>query len=150
MLLGSSPPERVSALAGDRVTVPGYIPDVSPYFRRARLFVAPLRYGAGVNGKIGHALTFGIPIVTTPIGASGFGLTNAVTAMVAENAETFAEAIVSLYSDAELWDSISQASAHCLEPFNSVNAVKSALRIVETALSQRRMRVESPSNEDLG
>jgi GT2 family glycosyltransferase/glycosyltransferase involved in cell wall biosynthesis len=148
-LLGSNPPERVRSLAGDRVHVPGFINDVSPFFRRSRLFVAPLRFGAGINGKIGHALTFSLPIVTTPVGASGFGLAHGVTAMVVDNARSFADAIVELYGDADRWQALSDASPHVLEEFRSEHAVGAAVHILDSLLALRRAEVAASisSNE---
>ncbi|HHP7229819.1 MAG TPA: tetratricopeptide repeat protein, partial [Xenococcaceae cyanobacterium] len=73
-LLGSNPTEEVIALKSDKVQVPGYISDVSPYFLNHRVFVSPLRYGAGMKGKIGQSLEYGLPIVSTDIGIEGMNL----------------------------------------------------------------------------
>ena len=135
-LLGSNPPECLRSLASKRVSVPGYLEDVGPYFRTARLFVAPLRYGAGINGKIGQALGFGLPIVTTPVGAKGFGLVHGSTAMVAEGARDFADAIVTLYNDRALWETFSAASSELLRPFFPVNVVREALTILDQLLAR--------------
>src|SRR5262249_5522780 len=81
-LLGSNPPPEISGLAGDNVTVTGYVRDVEPYFLKSRIFVAPLRYGAGMKGKIGHALEYALPVVTTPIGAEGVGLRDGENASI--------------------------------------------------------------------
>jgi len=105
-LLGSYPTQAVRDLAGTHVAVPGYVPDVAPYFRSHRVFVAPLRFGAGLKGKIGEALSFGIPTVTTPIGAEGFDLTDGVDACIANDATTFAEAVVRLYRDRAAWERV--------------------------------------------
>jgi glycosyltransferase involved in cell wall biosynthesis len=134
-LLGSNAPASLLALASERVVVPGYIPDVGPYFRTARLFVAPLRYGAGVNGKIGQALGFGLPIVTTPVGAKGFGLVHHSTAMVVETAEEFAEATLALYHDNELWEKLSAGSAIPLAPFLPQKVVKDAISILDQVMA---------------
>jgi hypothetical protein len=134
-LLGSNPPESIRSLACKRISVPGFIEDVSPYFRSARLFVAPLRYGAGINGKIGQALGFAVPIVTTPVGAKGFGLSHLETAMVVEGAADFADAVVTLYRDRTLWDKLSAKSEERLAPFNSAEAVRKALKLLDLVLS---------------
>ena len=73
-LLGSNPPAQVRELASERISVPGYIHDVQPYFDKARVFVAPLRYGAGMKGKVGQSMQLGLPVVTTTIGAEGMQL----------------------------------------------------------------------------
>jgi polysaccharide pyruvyl transferase CsaB len=72
--VGSDPSERILALASDGITVTGYVPDVSPIFENSRVFVSPLRYGAGMKGKIGQSMGYGLPVVTTTIGAEGIGL----------------------------------------------------------------------------
>lgn len=106
-LVGSWPPAEVTELASDRVVVTGHVPDVSGLFRRARVFVAPLRYGAGMKGKVGHALAFGVPVVTTPVGAEGMELEDGLHALVREGTAAFAEACVELYTDDHTWRRLS-------------------------------------------
>ena len=106
-LLGDDPPEEVKQLAHDyRVRVPGFIPDVSPYFLSHRVFVAPLQYGAGMKGKIGQSLEFGLPIVATAIGTEGMNLVNEKNVLEANNIQDFAAAILRLYQDIFLWNQI--------------------------------------------
>ncbi|MEM9535628.1 MAG: glycosyltransferase [Cyanobacteria bacterium P01_E01_bin.45] len=116
-LLGSNPPEAVQQLAGDRVTVTGYIADVEEYFLRAKVFVAPLRYGAGMKGKIGHSLSYGLPVVTTGIGAEGMGLVDGRDVIVREQPDAFANAVLEMYGDAELWERLSAQSLRAIEQF---------------------------------
>jgi O-antigen biosynthesis protein len=117
-LIGSNPPQSVFALRSKNVRVTGQVRDVSTYFRDGRILAAPLRFGAGMKGKIGQALQYALPVVTTPIGAEGLGLRDGENASIAEpNAGAFAAAIVSLYNDASRWQRISDASAATLQPF---------------------------------
>jgi GT2 family glycosyltransferase/glycosyltransferase involved in cell wall biosynthesis/cephalosporin hydroxylase/predicted nucleic acid-binding Zn-ribbon protein len=111
-LLGSHPPEAVQELASADVLVPGYLPeeDVAQRFREGRVFVSPLRYGAGIKGKIGHAMAFRLPIVTTSIGAEGMEFVDGENALIRESTEEFARAIVDVYRDRELWERMSRAS----------------------------------------
>ena len=106
-VVGSHPTEKVNALACEQITVTGYVDDVSSYFEQSRVFVSPLRYGAGVKGKIGQSLSFGLPVVTTPIGAEGMGIVDGANALVALDETTFAEKVVRLYQDKTLWERIS-------------------------------------------
>jgi O-antigen biosynthesis protein len=118
VLVGSNPSAAVTALKSDRVRVTGYVRDVTMYFRDSRLFVAPLRFGAGMKGKIGQALQYALPVITTPVGAEGLGLRDGENAAIAAAApEAFAAAIVSLYGDRERWQRISDAAATTLAPF---------------------------------
>jgi len=105
--LGSFPPSNVEALASETIVIPGYLNDVSGYFDRARVFVAPLRYGAGMKGKIGMAMAMGLPVVTTSIGAEGMGLVDGINALIADDEEGFASAVLRLYHDDALWESLS-------------------------------------------
>lgn len=106
-ILGRQPSPEVLALANDRITVAGYVEQLEPYFQRFRLFVAPLRFGAGINGKIGQALSYGLPTVTTPIGAEGLELTNGANVVIANDAPDFAAAVHRLYADPQLWQQLS-------------------------------------------
>ncbi len=118
-LLGSNPPESVQNLAQDpRIKVPGYVPDVSPYFLSHRIFVAPLRYGAGMKGKIGHSLSLGLPVVTTPIGAEGIGLTNNLNVVIAESASEFASQVLALYNDPDRWQKLSEQSHQFIQQYS--------------------------------
>ena len=118
VLVGSNPSQAVFALKSERVRVTGYVRDASTYFRSSRIFVAPLRFGAGMKGKIGQALAYALPVVTTPVGAEGLGLRDGENALVvAADPEAFAAAIVSLYGDPDRWKRISGASPETLAPF---------------------------------
>ncbi len=117
VLLGSNPPDTIRDLQSDRVSVPGYLPDVTTYFERARIFVAPLRYGAGIKAKVGHAFGFGLPTVTTGIGAEGFGIADGENALIADDAAAFARAVMRLYNDEALWRRLSAGAVRCIEPY---------------------------------
>jgi O-antigen biosynthesis protein len=103
-VLGSDPSEEVRALQSPDIVVTGYIPEVDEYFRKARVFISPLRYGAGMKGKNGQAMSFGLPVVTTSIGAEGMGLVDGVHALIRDDAASLAKAVVDLYTDSERWE----------------------------------------------
>ena len=60
LVVGSNVTSEVQALEGDGVRVIGYVPDLEPIFEKSRVFVAPLRFGAGVKGKIGQSMGMGL------------------------------------------------------------------------------------------
>jgi glycosyltransferase involved in cell wall biosynthesis len=70
--------------------------------------IAPLRYGAGMKGKINQSMGFGVPVVATSVAAEGMPLTHGTEIMIANEPESFADAVVSLYNSASLWDELSQ------------------------------------------
>jgi len=125
--LGASPPEELRALDSDAVTVPGYIPDVTGFFDGARMFVAPIRYGAGMKGKIGMSMAMGLPVVTTSMGAEGMGLVDGTHALVAEDDQSFADAILRLYDDDELWLTLSEEGRQMVTREWSPEAMKGRL-----------------------
>ena len=88
------------------MVVPGWIADLDPIYAAARVVVAPLRYGAGVKGKIGEALSRGVPVVTTTIGAEGLSMTDGKNVLLGESPDSLAAAIVSAYRNRELWESL--------------------------------------------
>jgi glycosyltransferase involved in cell wall biosynthesis len=96
-IVGSDMPYSVRALRSRRIDPIGFVRDVEPWFQRARVFVAPLRHGAGMKGKVGQSLAFGLPVVTTRVGAEGMGLTHEIDAMIADDRVGFAEAVIRLY-----------------------------------------------------
>ena len=72
-IVGGNPPEEVQALASERIQVHGYIPDeeLNALYRQVRLVVAPLRYGAGVKGKVVECIYHQCPLLTTAAGVEG-------------------------------------------------------------------------------
>ncbi len=109
-VIGSYPTKKVKSLASENIVVTGYVPDVSPYFYSTRVCVAPLRYGAGVKGKIIHSMTYGLPVVTTTVGAEGLGLENGKNVLVADGPEEFAERVINVYKNRDTWNRISKSS----------------------------------------
>ncbi len=102
-IIGDNPSAEVNAYAASDVRVRGYVPDIEPFWQTRRVFVAPLRYGAGVKGKIGEALAHGLPVVTTTVGAEGMGLTHNESVMITDTPQAFADAVVQLYTQPALW-----------------------------------------------
>lgn len=96
----------------------GYVPNVEPYFLNSKLMVAPLRYGAGVKGKIGQAFEYYLPVITTDIGAEGMSLINNHHALITNDSKEFANKIIELYQNQELWQKLSNASENSLKPFS--------------------------------
>jgi len=103
-LVGSNPPGRIREVADERITVTGYISEeeLAAYYRRSRVAVAPLRFGAGLKGKVIEAMRFGIPVVTTPIGLQGLGRA-AEFVPAGDDAQDMVEAIVCLHESDDAW-----------------------------------------------
>ena len=122
-LLGNNPNADILALANNRIKVTGYIDDVSPYFLSHKLSVSPLRYGAGMKGKIGQSLEYGLPVVSTKIGTEGMNLIPEQHILEANNTVDFAQQIIRLDRDATLWNYLSGNAQQAIADF-SPEAVK--------------------------
>jgi len=107
---GSAVPESFAALACEDVVIEGFVESVDTAFDRARVFVAPLRSGAGIKGKVLEALASGIPSVLSPIAAEGIGVRDGLEAVIAETPVEWARAIVALHDDAARWHEMSAAA----------------------------------------
>ncbi len=136
-IVGSGMTDAVKALAQPGVIPVGYVPDPSIYFHRCRVFVAPLRFGAGMKGKIGQSMSFGLPVVTTSIGAEGMHLIDGRHALIADSPEDFARAVVELYGDDRLWETLSIESLAHVRAHFSKTAVQAKLAEVFAPAPQR-------------
>ncbi|MEO6146109.1 MAG: glycosyltransferase family 4 protein, partial [Sulfuriferula sp.] len=106
LIIGGSPPQGVSDLAGGSVEVLGYVPDTAPFLERSAISIAPLRFGAGMKGKIGEAMSYGLPVVTTTVGIEGFGLSPEENVLVGDMPGEFAAHVVRLIRDKALYEKI--------------------------------------------
>jgi glycosyltransferase involved in cell wall biosynthesis len=103
-LVGSSPTPEVLSLASETIQVTGFVSDeeLSDIYRRARVAIAPMLFGAGVKGKVIESMRHGVPCVTTTVGAEG--IAEATRCMfVADDAREFAAQVVRLFTDEVLW-----------------------------------------------
>jgi glycosyltransferase involved in cell wall biosynthesis len=126
-VVGPDAPARVTALHGDAIDVTGHLVDLERAYDSARVFVAPLRFGAGVKGKNVHALARGLPLVTTTTGAAGIRLTSGVDAFVENEPATFAHAVVRLLTDDVLWSVMASAGREVARRDHSMAALTMAL-----------------------
>ncbi|MFT4615106.1 MAG: GT2 family glycosyltransferase [Bacteroidia bacterium] len=129
-IVGSNPTERLKAITNKHITVTGYVEDVSDHFSNSRISISPLLYGAGVKGKIGQSFSFGLPVVTTSIGAEGMNLTDGVNALIADNEVDFANQVIKLYNDKSLWQTLSTNSRKVIEKQFSRATIRAALEQV--------------------
>lgn len=129
--IGSEPPPAVQALAAEPgIVVHGYVPDVSPYMERVRLAVAPLRFGAGVKGKVNLSMAHGQPVVATSCAVEGMHLHDGVDVSVADDAAGFADAVVALYADAARWERQARAGLDNIDRHFSPKAAEATVRRV--------------------
>lgn len=109
LVVGVNAPPEFADYENQGIHVLGYVADLDPLMASCRAFVAPIRFGSGVNGKIGEALSYGLPVVTTTIGAEGWRFTDGEQVLIADEPHDFAKKVVSVYEDNVLWKKLSDS-----------------------------------------
>ena len=127
-VIGSKVPSEVLDLTADDVIVHGFVPDIAPFMDESRLSVAPLRYGAGVKGKVNMAMSYGLPVVATSMAVEGMHVRPGIDVMVADTPVDFAAAIERAYADAQLWQTLSDNGLVNVREHFSFDAARAALR----------------------
>ena len=125
-ILGSNAPKEVLELASEHLIMEGFVTDeeLENFYRNSRIALVPLRYGAGIKGKVVEAMRYGTPVVTTSTGAEG--IPNAQEAMLVEDdAVTLAKRIAELYNDEDKLVSMSRSGiSYIQENYSYDNAIK--------------------------
>ena len=98
-LAGSAMPRCIEKLAGPGLVVAGHVDKLHELFGRVRLTVAPLRFGAGLKGKVLDSFAAGLPCAMTPVAAEGMSLPPALRASIGRDAAEMAAVIVRLHDD---------------------------------------------------
>jgi glycosyltransferase involved in cell wall biosynthesis len=129
-IIGGKPPPEIVALATERIIVAGLQRDVRPFFDNVRLSIAPLRFGAGVKGKINQSMAFGVPVVATSLGIEGMELTSRQEILVADEPEDFARTLIELYESEELWRRLSENGLKKTRALYSTDAARKKLEFL--------------------
>ncbi len=140
-LAGKTPPPAIRALASDRVTVTGLVPDIREYIQRASVVVLPLRVGAGTKHRVFQTLAMEKPLVTTSVGAEGIALEHGRTAMITDDPERFAEYTVTLLRDAAMRREMGRAGRKLvLDRYDWRANYRTLDMVFEQAVAKRRAR----------
>ncbi len=121
-IVGSNLPPELEALNSPDLIVTGYVEALEPLLDRMRMSVVPLRFGAGIKGKIGTSLSVGLPCVATSIAAEGLPLRPGRDILIADEPETFADLVVKLYEDDALWHHVSESGIAHVQQYYSFAA----------------------------
>ncbi len=130
-IVGSKVTEEIKALEqpGNGIIVKGFVSEeeLSELYRTCRLVVVPLRYGAGVKGKVVEAIYNGAPIVTTSVGSEGIPGVEDVL-LVEDQPEAFADTVVKTYSDTEKLVELSKKTQSYIRDHFSIDAAWEVIR----------------------
>ena len=125
-VIGSmAPPEVIDLCDKDAdIVFKGFVEDIDPIFNKIKLTIAPIRYGAGIKGKIGTSLSYGVPCVATDVAAEGMGLTNGLNILTSGDEEGFVKGLVEAYTSYPVWKGLSEHGLEFITEKYSVEAIK--------------------------
>jgi glycosyltransferase involved in cell wall biosynthesis len=127
--IGGDVPDEIASLAEQPgVMVHGHVPDIAPHMEGARIAVAPLRYGAGVKGKVNLSMAHGQPVVATACAVEGMHLLAGEDVLVADAAQAFADAVLQLYGDQALWQRLAANGLRNVERHFSLDSGREVVR----------------------
>lgn len=130
-IVGADAPPRIAALgARPGVRLHGHVPDLTPFLDGCRIALAPLRFGAGVKGKINQSMAHGQPVVATACAVEAMHLRDGEDVLVADSAEAFAAAVLRLYDDAALWQALAANGLENVARHFSLDAARGTVREV--------------------
>lgn len=123
-IVGKNPPKEIQAFnSPGSIEVPGYVADPQPWLERAGVFIVPLLSAGGMRVKIVDAWRWGLPVVSTMIGAEGMLYKDGENILIADSAEDFAAAILRIMHDPVLAQRLREKGRHWVEQHYDWQAV---------------------------
>ena len=127
--VGGDVPHEIARLAElPGIRIHGHVPDLQPLLDGARVSIAPLRYGAGVKGKVNQAMAHGLPVVATTAAVEGMHLRDGEDVLVADDAAAFADSVLRLHGDEALWARLSANGRDNVARHFSLDAARAVVR----------------------
>lgn len=108
VIVGAKPTAKVLKLKSDKVSVTGWIEDISAYYSQSKIFVAPMQIGTGLQNKLLEAMAMKLPCVTSQLANNALGAIHNESIMIGNNEEEYAQHIINLINDNQLSERISQ------------------------------------------
>ncbi|MCD4741657.1 MAG: glycoside hydrolase family 99-like domain-containing protein, partial [Desulfobacteraceae bacterium] len=143
-VVSSNPPKDIQALQSKNVRILDGVSDekLKSLYEKVRLVVIPLRFGAGVKGKLIEALFHGVPIVSTSIGTEGIkGIEQFVTSQ--DQPADFVAELVSLYNTENKWKDLAQkGTAFVAEHLTLKKTIEQMSHVLETAREEQVKRID--------
>lgn len=127
-VIGDMPEAARQQLAAPGIHLHGRVADLAPWMDGCRISLAPLRYGAGVKGKVNMAMSHGLPVVATPMAAEGMHAIDGQSILLGSGAESLARAVLRLYDDETLWNKLSTAGLDNVRQYFSFETAREALQ----------------------
>ena len=129
--------QKIAELNSKGLEILGGVEDLSAIYKKSRIAIVPLLNGAGRKGKVGEALSYGIPIVSTSVGTEGFGDITNSGMVVADSPEEMARVIYDLHETFNLWDKAAGLGMdYCNSNLSSMAMRNEIARLISVELSR--------------
>jgi sugar transferase (PEP-CTERM/EpsH1 system associated) len=132
-LVGATPDPKVHVLASERVTVTGWVDDMSDYYAKGKVFIAPMSIGTGLQNKLLEAMAMKLPCITSNLVNNALGAQNKVSVLIGESPVQYAKLALTLLNDDELSRSIAENGfKHVTEKFTWKGTTARLLALIES------------------
>ncbi len=136
-IVGSAVTKQVEDLQNENIIITGEVEDIREYLRQPNIFVAPVRLGGGIKGKVLEAMAMGVPVVATKEAVSGIDYANNKFALVSDDVDVFAKNVVDLVNNDSLYKELSDNSRKIAEHYyNWTNIAKKLNNFYSDKLSK--------------
>lgn len=132
-IIGADPPDDIKAYSSESINIVGFVSnlELEQYYQSSKLSVIPLRYGAGVKGKLIETMYYQLPTVITSVAAEGIPEIDD-NVLIADDSVLFADHIYSLFTNQKLWEDYSARGRNVIEKhFSEQTAIKKIADILE-------------------
>lgn len=138
LIVGADPTERVKRLADlPGVQVVGFVDNLAGLLNEAGLFVAPLRFSAGIQNKILEAMATGTPVITSKLANQGIGAEHRKNILLSEGTNEYISLITEMIGDPGKCDEIGNASAKFINENFSWNHVSERVHSIQEFISRK-------------
>lgn len=145
-IVGANPPTAVTRLNGPNVKVLGHVEDLDSLLQNMQVAVVPLRFGAGMKGKVGTAMRCGLPVVSTTVGCEGMPVVDGSHILIANEAASFGDAVARLLGNQAQWEQLSQGG---LDFAVSQWGAKASIKRMRAILENLGLELEEQSAKNI-
>jgi GT2 family glycosyltransferase len=148
-VVGTNQVKTVWDMESEHIHVVGKVSDLVPYYNKCRLFVVPTRYSAGIPLKLLEASAYGVPAVVTPLTADQLGWREDHDVLVGKNSEDFAQKVVNLYTNPEVFYYLRQnVLARVQDEYNSDVFSKGLTHALNLAIDEKNKQLSKVAKVD--
>ena len=106
VIVGAKPDAKVKKLSSDKIVVTGWVDDISEYYAKSKVFIAPMQIGTGLQNKLLEAMAMNLPCITSNLANNALNAEHNKSVLIGENPNDYANHIVQLLDNKDLYQKI--------------------------------------------